>query len=140
VAVSAGFRDHIADLFRPFGAIAFKRFFGGVGLYHKDKLFGFIMRDRVYLKTNDATRKAYLAEDAEPFTFTKTTTGETIEIAYYELPARLHDDTDELGRWVRQAQDVALATKSGKRAPAKGKLPRDLPILEPSAAKPKKKK
>ncbi|MDZ4867572.1 MAG: TfoX/Sxy family protein [Alphaproteobacteria bacterium] len=135
MAINAAFRDHIADLFNPYGAVTFKRFFGGTGLYHKERLFGFIMRDRVYLKTNDETRAAYEAEGAEPFTF-KNAAGETITISYYELPARLHDDTDELGRWVRQAHDVATVPRTRKRAISKGKLPSDLPLLP---AKKKKK-
>lgn len=136
--VSAGYRDHIADLLRPYGGVTFKRFFNGVGLYHKAKLFGFIMSDRVYLKTNAETRAAYEAEAAEPFTFKKG--AETVVTGYFELPARLHDDTDELGRWIRDAQEVAETPRGGRRAPAKGKLPRDLPILEPRTVKKPKKK
>lgn len=128
MAVNAAFRDHIADLFNPYGTVTFKRFFGGTGLYFKDRLFAFIMRDRVYMKTNAETRAAYEAEGAEPFTF-KNAAGETIAIAYYELPARLHDDTDELSRWVRQAHEVATVPRGRKRAISKGKLPTDLPLL-----------
>jgi DNA transformation protein and related proteins len=139
VPVSAGYRDHIADLFRPFGEVTFKRFFGGVGLYHKAKLFGFIMRDRVYLKTDADTRKSYEAERAEPFTFTNAR-GETVATGYFELPARLHDDSDELGRWIRRAHEIATAPRASKRATKKGKLPSDLPILPPRGAKRAKKK
>lgn len=123
--VSAQFRDYVAELLNPFGQVTFKRFFGGIGLYHKDKLFGFVMRDRIYLKTDAETRAEFEAEGAEPFTF-KNAKGETLTITYYELPARLHDDEDELGRWIRKAHGVATATRA-KRA-TKGKLPDDLPL------------
>lgn len=61
--VSVAFRDHVADLFAPFGEIKIKLMFGGAGIFHKDQMFGLIADERIYLKANDETRKAFEADE-----------------------------------------------------------------------------
>src|SRR5262245_39554920 len=107
MAVSAELKSHIGDLLAPLGDVKFKRFFSGAGFYHKDKLLGFIIRDRVYLKADDRTRRDFEAEGTGPFTFKKHT-GEMISTSYFEVPARVFEDPDEMVAWARRAYDVAL--------------------------------
>ena len=131
MAVSAAFRDHVTDLFARFGDIKFKLMFGGAGIYHKDQMFGLIMDERIYLKTNGETRQAFEAEGFKPFFF-ENTSGEVVSTSYLEIPSRLLDDPDDLAKWARRAYDVAIAARGRKRRPAsKKELPRDLPILSP---------
>jgi DNA transformation protein and related proteins len=142
MAVSAAFRDHVADLFEPFGDIKIKLMFGGAGIYFKDKMFGLIIDERIYLKTNDATRPSFDAEDCKPFTF-ENRKGEVISTNYIEIPSRLLDDPAELAHWARSAYEVAIAAKGSKRrTPSPNSLPRDLPLVaarrKPSAAKAKR--
>src|SRR5206468_12753142 len=93
------------DLFASFGPITLRRFFGGEGVCSGDIMFGMIFGERIYFKTNDETRKTFLAERCEPFTFEKG--GETIVTGWYAVPDRLYDDPDELAGWARAALDVA---------------------------------
>jgi DNA transformation protein and related proteins len=93
------------DLFDAFGPITLRRFFGGEGICAGDIMFGMIFGERIYFKTNDETRKAFLAEGCAPFTFEKG--GETIITGWHALPDRLYDDGEELARWAKQAYDVA---------------------------------
>jgi DNA transformation protein and related proteins len=142
MAVSAAFRDHVADLFEPFGAIVIKLMFGGAGIYFKDKMFGLIVDERIYLKANDATRPSFDAEGCKPFTF-ENKKGEVMSMSYFEIPSRLLDDPGELAKWARRAYEVAIAAKGKKKRPPKSKsLPRDLPLVaarkKPSAAKAKR--
>lgn len=130
MAVSAAFRDHVADLFARFGDVKIKLMFGGAGIYHKDQMFGLIAGERIYLKANDETRAAFEAEGSKPFVF-ETKNGESVAMSYLEIPSRLLDDPDELADWARRAYEVAIARRGRKRPPFKSKLPRDLPILSP---------
>ena len=139
VAVSAEFRDHVIDLFEPFGEVKIKLMFGGAGVYFKDQMFGLIDSERIYLKSNEETRPAFEAEGCKPFVF-ESKNGEFVAMSYLEVPSRLLDDSDELAKWARRAYEVAIAAKGRKKPPANPKtLPRDLPLIQTQkGATPKK--
>jgi DNA transformation protein len=98
------------DLFAAFGPISLRRFFGGEAIQSGDIMFGMIFDERIYFKTDEHTRNAFVAEDTEPFAFEKV--GETIVTGWYALPDRLYDDPEELARWARQACAVAAASET----------------------------
>jgi len=122
---------HIHDLFAHFGPIRLRRMFGGEGLFAGDVMFGFTDEDRVYLKTDAATRPAFLAEGCEPFRYKKKN-GEEIVMSYYPIPDRLYDDPDEFTEWARRAYAIAerSPTVERKRREAAGR-----PILRRSGAR-----
>ena len=93
------------DLFQSFGRIAIKRMFGGEGIFAGPLMIGLVMRDQLYLRTDDESRPRYLAESSAPFTFEKG--GKTVTTAYYSVPDRLLDDPGEFAQWARGAHDAA---------------------------------
>jgi DNA transformation protein len=101
------------DLFSAFGPITLRRFFGGEGICSGDIMFGMIFSERIYFKTNDETREAFLAEGGAPFTFEKS--GEIVVTGWYALPDRLYDDPEELARWTKLAYDVAARSATAAR-------------------------
>ena len=103
------------DLFVEFGPIALRRFFGGDGIWSGDNMFGMVFDDRIFFKTDEATRKLFLAEKCKPFSFRKHSTGETIVTTWFGLPDRLYDDPDELAAWARAALDVATASPTAAK-------------------------
>lgn len=113
------------DLFQAFGPVDLRRFFGGEGIYSGDVMIGMVFGDTVYFKTDEETRKPFLAERAKPFTFKKRSTGETVVTGWFALPDRLYDDPDELAQWARAALHVASVSpttiRKRKRAVAKKK-------------------
>jgi DNA transformation protein len=103
------------DLFAPFGRIELRRMFGGEGIYANGSIIGIIIRDLIYLKTDDATRGAYLAESCKPFSYEAQ--GKTREsVTYYAIPDRLYDDPEELADWARRARAVIPAKPKPKPA------------------------
>jgi len=105
------------DLFQVFGPIALKRFFGGEGIYSGDIMIGMIFSDTIYFKTDEETRKSFLAERTKPFTFKKGE--ETVVTGWYALPDRLYDEPDELAEWAKAALKVASASPTTTRKRAK---------------------
>jgi DNA transformation protein and related proteins len=103
------------DLFREFGPIRLKRFFGGEGICSGDVMIGMVFGETIYFKTNDETRKAFAAEKTKPFTFKKRSTGETVVTGWYALPDRLYDDPEELAAWARAALGVAVSSPTEAR-------------------------
>ena len=101
------------DLFAEFGRIAVKRFFGGEGIYSGAVMIGMVFDDVIYFKTDEETRKAFLAEKRKPFTFEKG--GETVVTTWFSLPDRLYDDPEELAVWARAALKVAQAAPAARK-------------------------
>ena len=101
------------DLFAPFGKVTLRRLFGGEGIYVGKQIIGLVMEERIYFKTDDATRGAYLAERTKPFGFKKTR--KYIETSYYAVPERLYDEPEEFASWARGALDAARAKKKKPR-------------------------
>ncbi|MGH6872899.1 MAG: TfoX/Sxy family protein [Rhizomicrobium sp.] len=107
------------DLFEEFGPVRLGRFFGGEGVWAGDVMIGMIFDDVIYFKTDEETRKAFLAERCKPFSFRKG--GETVVTGWYALPDRLYDDPDELACWARAALAVAKAAPAAKKNRRKAK-------------------
>jgi DNA transformation protein and related proteins len=95
------------DLFGVHGAIQTRRMFGGFGMYIEGQIVGIIVRDRIYLKTDDESRKAFVAEKCKPFTYQRGCDSKGVSMRYYAIPDRLYDDPEEFTAWARMAQAVA---------------------------------
>jgi DNA transformation protein and related proteins len=112
-ASRAGFA-HIEEIFAPFGTIAIRPMFGFHGLFAGDVMFGVLVDESIYLKTDAETVKAYAAERSKPFTFRKPN-GERIVTSYFALPERLLDEPDELAQWARRAYEIASTSPTAQR-------------------------
>jgi DNA transformation protein len=101
------------DLFQFFGPISVRRMFGGEGIYAAEQIIGLVIDDRIYLKTTDANRADYLAENCAPFSYRR---GKTLtDTSYYAVPERLLDDPEAFAAWARKAEAAALAAKTPDR-------------------------
>jgi DNA transformation protein len=108
------------DLFATFGRIELRRMFGGEGIYARGEILGIVMADRIYFKTDDATRGAYIAEGCKPFAYRAQ--GKNRESnSYYAIPERLYDDPDELAAWAAKALAVTRVKPKKKAATKKKK-------------------
>jgi DNA transformation protein len=106
--------DLFDDLYEAHGGIRPRRMFGGHGLFVEDKIIGIVMGGRIYLKTDDESRKAFVAEKCKPFTY-KRGGGKGVSMRYYAIPERLYDEPEEFAQWARMAQAVTPAQPKKKR-------------------------
>jgi DNA transformation protein len=90
-----------------------RRLFSGEGVYADGLIIGLVVDQRLYLKTDAASRAAFIAESCKPFYFRKD--GKRIASSYYALPERLYDEPEELAEWARQAQMVSRAKPKKKK-------------------------
>ena len=131
-----GDADRFDDLFAPFGKIKLRRMFGAEGLFRDGLMFGIVHQERLYFKTDEDSRQAFMAEGASPLYYKfKNAEGELT--SYYELPDRLYDDPDELAQWARTAFAVARNKSAAKRKTGSGGKAKKKP--SPSAKKKKTK-
>jgi DNA transformation protein and related proteins len=82
--------------------------FGGVGIFAAELFFALLDDDTLYFKVDDATRPQFEDRGMTPF----RPYGEDGEVmGYYEVPADVLEDPEELGAWARAALGVARRAK-----------------------------
>ena len=102
--VTDGFRAFVLEQLARVASVRARAMFGGVGLYANDVFFGILAADTLYLKVDDSTRGQYEAEGMtafQPYADRPTT------MSYYQVPARVLEDGDELDAWARASVRVA---------------------------------
>lgn len=106
--------DRFDDLFAPFGKIVVRRMFGSEGLFRDGLMFAIVYEEKLYFKTSEESRQAFIAEGVGPLFF-KFKNADGVLTSYYELPDRLYDDPEELAEWARAAFAVALESPTAKK-------------------------
>jgi len=112
MTASAGFVELVKDALSGLGPVSVRRMFGGAGVYADGVMFGLIADDTLYLKADDATKRAFEAEGQGPFVYAGR--GRTIAMSYWRIPERLLDDSEEMVEWARSALGVARRKAAAK--------------------------
>ena len=123
MAVSASFKDFVAEQLAPVGPIEIRRMFGGAGIFADGLMFALIVSDTLYFKTDEPGAKLFEEEGSAPFSY-ETSRGTHTLGSYWRVPERLYDEPDEMIVWARRAIGVAM---SGSKAVRKGKAARAAP-------------
>jgi DNA transformation protein and related proteins len=107
-------RDFLIDLFSNFGPVTIRRMFSGYGISADGTNFALALRSGLYLRADEATIPKFEAEGSKPFQY--QTRAKTVKVnSYWELPARLFDDAEELSVWARAALAAAQRAALKKR-------------------------
>jgi len=110
-------RDFLIDLFAPFGPVTIKRMFSGFGVSVDGVNFAIALRSGLYFRADEQTIARFEAEGSKPFQY--QTRARTVTVnSYWELPARLFDEPDELPEWARAALEAAQRAAVRKRPKA----------------------
>lgn len=109
MAASPEFLAFLQDQFAQFGSVDVRRMFGGTGLFRDGIMFGFVVGDTLYLKTDDGSRSAYEDAGMEPFRYERG--GRTVSLGYHEVPADVLEDGELLAEWTARARIAAVAAK-----------------------------
>jgi DNA transformation protein and related proteins len=118
-------RDFLIDLFADFGPVTIRRMFSGFGISADGTNFALALRAGLYLCADEQTIPQFEAEGSQPFQYQTRTKTVTVN-SYWQLPARLFDDSEELATWARAAlaaaQRAALSKRPKARKAAKPKV------------------
>ena len=93
------FKDFIIDQLCELEGVTDRAMFGGHGLYRGGTFFGIISKGRLYFKTNNSTRTAYLERGMKAF---HPNPKQTLK-NYFEVPVEIIDETDLLVDWAQDA-------------------------------------
>src|SRR5436190_19430695 len=97
------FCEYVLDQLRGLPAVRARRMFGGQGLYAVDRFFGNVHAERLYLKTDEASRATYRAHGMAAF---QPNARQTLH-SYYEVPPEVLEESATLERWARGAVSCA---------------------------------
>jgi len=116
MAISPEYREFLLDQLAPFGPVSIRRMFGGAGIFRDGLMFALVADDTLYFKV-DATNQADFADRGmEPFTYLRKS--KPASLRYYEVPADILEDPQDLLPWAEKAFAVAL-TASRSKSPGK---------------------
>jgi DNA transformation protein and related proteins len=107
-------RDFLIDLFSVFGPVTIRRMFSGYGISADGTNFALALRAGLYFRADETTIPQFEAEGSKPFQY--QTRAKTVTVnSYWQLPARLFDDPDELSDWAKAALAAAQRAAVKKR-------------------------
>ena len=111
-------RDFLNDLFADFGPVTIRPMFSGFGISADGTNFALALRAGLYFRADESTILQYEAEGSKPFQY--QTRAKTVTVnSYWQLPARLFDDTEELSVWARAALTAARRAALRKSSKAR---------------------
>jgi DNA transformation protein and related proteins len=112
----SSFRTFVIDqLSRAVPAVRARAMFGGVGIYSGEFFFALIAEDVLYFKVDDLNRPDFERRGMGPF----RPYGEDGEVMqYYEVPADLLENPEQLRSWAENA--IAVARRKRARRSRRG--------------------
>ncbi len=111
-------RDFLTDLFADFGPVTIRKMFSGFGISADGTIGLLALRSGLYFRADEVSIPQFEAEGSKPFQY--QTRAKTVTVnSYWELPARLFDDSEELSVWARTALAAAQRAAMKKRPKAK---------------------
>ena len=95
-------RDFLIDLFSDFGPVTIRPMFSGFGISADGTNFAMALSAGLYFRADEQSIPQFEAEGSKPFQY--QTRDKTVTVgSYWQLPARLFDDPEELAGWARAA-------------------------------------
>ena len=86
--------------------------FGGHGLYLDGLFIGIIADETLYLKADELSQPVFAAAGMAPFTYSSR--GRQVALSFWEAPADVIEDPQELWRWTREAVRAAGRVRAEK--------------------------
>ena len=114
MAVSDDYRDFVLEQLATAGRVTPRAMFGGVGLYLDGLFFALIDDDTLYFKTDDSNRARFEQAGSRPFCPFPDRPDQPM--GYWQVPAEVLEDPDQLAAWTREALAVALAKRTRRPA------------------------
>ena len=118
-------RDFLTELFSDFGPVTLRRMFSGFGISVDGTNFALALRAGLYFRADEQTIPQFEAEGSKSFQYQQRSTAKVVTVnSYWELPARLFDEQEELAGWARAALAAAqrAALRKRPKRPQKGKV------------------
>ena len=107
--MSRDYCDYVIDLLSPWAEVSAKAMFGGFGIYRQGQIFGIILDDMLYFKTDETNRLDYESAGTLPCTYESK--GKQIVLSYWQVPDEVLEDEEMLKVWAEKAYQLARSKK-----------------------------
>lgn len=116
MAVSVSYRTYVLEQLGQVRPVTTRPMFGGLTFFAEGRAFALADDDALYFKVDDSNRPDFEAAGMGPF----LPFGDPAKpMQYYELPAEVLEDPDQLAPWMAKAIAVAARVRpKAKRKPA----------------------
>jgi len=101
------FKDFVLDQLAGIDDVEARRMFGGFGLYQDETFFGVIHKGKLFFKIDQSTVGEYRKRKMKPF---RPNANQTLK-SYYQVPAEVIEDADELSQWAVKATECQLRNR-----------------------------
>lgn len=109
--------EHALDLLVGLGPVQARSMFGGHGLYARAVMFGVIVDDEVYLKTDEACRETFVKAGCQPWIH-RSRRG-ALETSYLRPPDDAFEEPEAMLPWAQLALEAALRKRAAQAKPAR---------------------
>ena len=97
------FKDFAMEQLSSLDNLRCKQMFGGYGLYDGRRFFGIISKGRLYFKTDEYSRNAFIDQGSRPF---KPNNKQTLK-NYYEVPVDVLEDRERILEFAEMSISIA---------------------------------
>ncbi len=112
MAVSASFRAYLLEQLGAIRPVTSRPMFGGLAIFAEGRTFALVANEVLYFKVDDTNRPDFEAAGMMPF----LPFGDPAKpMQYYEMPAEVLEDPEELAVWMTKAIAVAGRAKPKAR-------------------------
>jgi DNA transformation protein and related proteins len=116
MAVSVSFRTYLLEQMGQIRPVTTRPMFGGLTFFAEGRAFALADDGVVYFKVDDSNRPDFEAAGMGPF----LPFGDPAKpMQYYEVPADVLEDSEQLGAWMAKA--IAVAARAKAKAKPKPK-------------------
>jgi DNA transformation protein and related proteins len=112
MAVSKRYREFVLEQLERIAPVTARAMFGGVGLYCEGLFFALMDDDTLYFKVDDSNRSDFEKVGMGPFS---PFGDESHVMQYYEVPAEVIEDEEQLSIWMKGALAVAARAATKKK-------------------------
>lgn len=114
--------EFLVEHLMPLGHATARAMFGGFGIYLDGVIVALVAEDVAYLKADAINQPDFEAAGSQPFTYDGA--NRTVAMSYWEIPAEVLEDPEELRTWAAKARAASLRARgaaAGGQPRGKGK-------------------
>ena len=113
MTVSESFLEFVREQLAPAGDIVIRKMFGGAGIYCDGAMFGLVLSETLYFRTDAASAAKFEDVGCKQFIYERPPR-QPVAMPYWVVPEHLFEDADEMLAWAREAIVVARREKRAK--------------------------
>jgi len=104
--------DFYVDQLSSWAKITTRAMFGAVALYRHDHVFAMAWQGGLYFKVDDDSRKHYEAAGSHALGYVSEGAEHALK-SYWEVPADVVEDHEQLQQWAERAYQAAIKNAKG---------------------------